>query len=249
MIGLCTCKPEKRQNIAAEPVNCLPSGFDVFDGCTYANCHYRVWSELPDSVCGFKIRALMVSWIMDSWLRSTTTFKLTHRSGKVFTVEDRLSMISYQDFYAFYESHHEVHNDTIVAFCYDPVVLKRDEFNLADYQDLPFFFLDVTFDGRKALLIRNGAQEFRNHYRVFSLGETVKEVRYEPYNHFWTAVNNWMGGTGTTIDYKNKSITVPSLSRDSCSDHGTFIYDVYTLNPERTRFVHTVRKQTYDWCD
>lgn len=227
-----------------------PDGFESFSGSSQASCHYRVWSEMADSVCGFKVRALMTAWIVNTGLRSTTTFSLTHQSCKIFTIDTyEHPLISYEDFNRYYENNHKVHNDTIVSFNYNPVVTEQRTFDMANYGDMPFFFLDVTFDGVEELLIRDGVREFCNRYRVFNIGDKVEELRHKPYNYFVTAANNWMGGIGTTVDYQKRSITISSLDEGSCSDHGTFIKDIYTLDANGAQFTHTRKLIPYDWCD
>lgn len=244
----CENRPNRKLRIDA-PIT-TPKGFERFLEGAQASCHYRVWSEMADSVCGFKIRAIMTAYIVNSALNSTTTFSLTHQSGKVFTIDTyEHPLISYEDFNRYYENNHKAHNDTIVSFKYNPVITVQKTFNMANYGDMPFLFLDVTFDGIKDLLIRDGARDFCNRYRVFSLGNEVKEILQAPYNLFVTAANNWMGGLGTTVDYRKKSITVPSLSEGSCADHGTFIEDIYTLNADRNQFTHEKKLMPYDRFD
>jgi hypothetical protein len=140
----------------------------------------------------------MVSWINDSTLTSTTTFELCHRSGRKFTLEgEGVSMLSFEDFRNFVNNNHRMHNDTIVDFCYEYDTPQTDVFYMESCNDRPFLFLDVTFDGRKALLIRKGPKGSCNYYRIFSFGrnsETLKEITYEPYNQFKTSIAEFTVG-------------------------------------------------------
>jgi hypothetical protein len=223
-----------------------PAGYESFSDCKFTESRYRVWAESKDSVYGFHIKALMVAWINDSTLTSTTTFKLSHRTGKTFTLEgEGISLLPFEEFRNFVNNNHKAHNDTIVDLCYEYDTPKSNLFNMEACCDKPFFFMDVTFDGRKALLIRKGPKETCNYFRVFSLGrkyETVKEINYEPYNHFKTSAGYYTYGGGTKVDYINKTITVYSNEPGSCSCHFNTIIDTYTLNREQGRFVKATQE-------
>ena len=72
-----------------------------------------------------------------------------------------------------------------------------------------------------------------------------KKVEFEPYDQFKTTVNSWMLGCGTIIDYKKKQIIVPYLGVNSCSDHGTFIDEIYTYDPKSDTFKHRTERKHY----
>lgn len=107
----------------------------------------------------------------------------------------------------------------------------------------------VTFDGRKALLVRRGPKELCSYYRIFSLGkdsETLREITYEPYNQFKTSIGNFTIGAGTKIDYVAKTITVYSYGKWVCSCHSDIITDTYTLNTEQGKFIKTTHVTVRD---
>ena len=68
-----------------------------------------------------------------------------------------------------------MHNDTIVDFCYEYDTPQTDVFYMESCNDRPFLFLDVTFDGRKALLIRKDQRD-----RVIITGYSASEGTPKP---------------------------------------------------------------------
>ena len=237
---------KRRNNALNIQHDTLPRGFEEFETCKYKECRYRVWAETPDTVYGFKIRALMVSWIDNDRLDAITILKLKHRSGKVMTIETKHhELLTCEEFRSFVNSNHNSKNDTIVAFNYQYEVSKADIVDMYDYWDRPFIFIDITFDGRKSLLFQKYNTQDYTVYDVYSLGrkgESVNKVTYEPYLTFASSANHWGGGGGTEVNYRNKSITHYSVLENSCSCHINYRVDTYKLNSQRTKFIHTQKK-------
>lgn len=228
---LCSCESDAHPQKTVD-LRIPPAGYECFSKCKYADSHYRVWSECKDTILGFNIKALMVAWINESYLKSTTSFILSHKSGKTFELEgEDISLLSLEDFRHFVNNNHKTHNDTIVDFNYEYEPPKTDVFYVETWVNKPFLFLDVTFDGRKALLIRKEDKRRPNEFQIYSLGlnlDTIREINYEPYNQF---------DQRTEINYINESITVYSQAPDAPEGYVNQIKDTYTLKRQIGKFV------------
>lgn len=244
----------ERENVGNNDYS-LPSGYDIFQNEEISQCRYKVFATYPDSVNGFKIRALMVAYIdtAENQLEPTTVFILRHRSGATFKVDTkRYPLLDVEDFRNFVNNNKRKYNDTIVTLRYNCAIdNKREELNLNEIDGMPFVFLDVSFKNYPSLLIWSGSETNHcSYYDVYGFTQNeIHKVNFMPYTEFKTQTNEYMLGYGTNINYKKKEIIIPSLEVGSCACHGSIINDHYVLSLSQDKFVHHRTFNKYEFDD
>lgn len=227
--------------------------FSSFSEFNKSSANFRVGAETDTPISHIKIKAMTTAKFDDAIYTPYTIYILKHQSGDSIVVETGdVPLISCDEFKKFYENNKEnVSADTIIdSNVFESFFLTNHEdvINVESFDHLPFLFLDVNFNGHPALLVRdNVGQEFY-YYKVYGINNTgFHQVKYEPFLSIKSRTNTWCYGGSTEFDYKHKTITVHNLSRQSCSDYGMQITDVYKLNAATAKFNKTRITRNYEF--
>lgn len=224
------------------------SDFSNYDRSISA--HYRVGAETDTNMCGFHIKAITTAFFDSMRYSPTSVYILKHVSGKSLVINtDDVPLLWHFDFADFYENNKSKSRaDTIISprFFDKFYVAESDTVKVESFQWLPFVFMDVNFDGSPELLVRKGADLYR--YDAYDIKEDgIKMLDFEPYLSIKSRCHSWSYGGSTQFDFKNKTITVFSLSPQSCSDYGSSIKEVYTYNPSTGTFDYGKFVNKYDF--
>lgn len=159
-----------------------------------------------------------------------------------------MPLLSHSEFSDFYSRNKERNSaDTIISpsFIEKFRIEANGRKNVESFQYLPFAFMDVNFDGKPELLIRERHE--MDYFIAYELGDNgLIKMQSEPYGYIKSQTGPWCYGGSTEFDFDKKSITVHSLSAESCSDYGTSIVSVYTFNPANNKFDLTQKEYKYD---
>lgn len=213
---------------------------------------FRAGAEID--TLNFHIKALTTAFFDSTRYTPQTTYIIKHQvSGDSLVINTNdAPLLSHLEFSEFYRNNKDKNKaDTILSpsffekFCIE----STGKVNVESFQHLPFVFMDVSFKGYPALLVRQNVDDrYLCRYRVYGIRKDgFHLVDFEPYLSIKNSVNSWCSGGSTEFDYDKKTITVRSLSPDSCSDYGTFIIQIYTLNPDTDRFVLNQIENEYDF--
>jgi hypothetical protein len=251
-LGLSSCisghnKNEKRDDAFFAP-------FEQLDGY---NAKYRVGSETDSMRFHVTIKAMMTAFFDSIRYNSKTVYIIKHECGDSIVVStDSEPLLSHSEFAEFYEANKTYHHaDTVIR--YDMIskfyIEPRGIVDIESIDNYPFMFMDVNFNGYPALLVRKliDSMGYHSYYRYKVYGISPKgfiAVNYAPFNKIENRVNEWCYGGSTEFNYFSKTITTHNLAPGSCSDHGTSIKKIYTLNPATGGFDVKQIDTKYD-CD
>lgn len=226
------------------------SSFANFDN---HSAKFRVGAQMDTFMYHFQIKAMTIAYFDDTRYNPQSIYILKHQSNDslVITTEDT-PLITYETFKNFYTNHiDEMRADTII----DPRVFDRffmmghsDIVDVESFQNLPFLFLDVNFNGYPALLVRKDVGQEFYYYTVYGITpKGFQKVNYDPYLSIKSRTNFWCFGGSTQFDFSAKTIKVFNLASGSCSDYGTQIIDIYKLNPTTEKFEKKQILEKYDY--
>ena len=214
---------------------------------------FRVGAKMDTVMYHFTIKAITTAHFDDTKYIPKSVYTLKHRcNDSLVIITDEVPLISHESFKEFYTKHKDaMHADTLIdSNVFDKFfwTAHNDIVDVESFQNLPFLFLDVNFNGYPALLIRKDAGQNFYYYKVYGITpEGFNEVNFEPYISIKSRTNTWCYGGSTQFDYNNRTITVFNLSNESCSDYGTQIIDIYKLNPQTEKFEKEQFIEKYDF--
>lgn len=196
----------------------IPAGFESMKDCGGAWAQYRVWADIQDSVCGFKVRAMMRAWIMHDELNATTYFQFS-RQGEEYNLKTKtVSLLPYDDFCTFVDRNRRCHNDTIIHFDYNLKIAQKGRVVLSDY---PFLIMDVDFDGKDEFLIRD-----KYEYNVYSFKDSLHCLIDDPYRMI------------SAVDYSRKQLIGPQ-EEFFHDEYVLFVDHIYSLAKDKRHFTYS----------
>lgn len=226
-----------------------------FSGYEEYESNYRAVVSQNAPRFHFQIRAMTCANFDSLRYLPSTIYILKHESGDSIVIKTSdnplLSHEQFQDFY--YLNKNKLRADTLVdsgfldQFYIDPTE-GPGQIEIGEIAEFPFVFLDVNFNGYPSLLIRRNLGDGLYKFDVYGITEKgYNKVDFPPFNLLKNHRNNWFHGGATEIDYDSNTITVYLLEPGSCSDYGTTIKQIYTLNRQTDRFDLTQIKGKYDF--
>lgn len=227
--------------------------FSHFSNFEQSSSNFRVGAEIDSLIYHFKIKAMTTAYFDDAKYTPNTIYILKHQSGDSLVIKTNdAPLISHEEFKTFYDfNKSNLSSDTILdSSVFDKFFLIDHEeiVNVESFENLPFLFLDVNFNGYPALLVRKDVGQHFYYYDIYGINsDGFSKVNFEPYVSIKSRVNPWCYGGSTEFDYKNKTIKVFGLANESCSDYGTEIIDIYKLNETSQKFVKSQITRKYDF--
>lgn len=212
---------------------------------------YRIGLRSDSVLYHFRIKALTTANFDSVSYLPNTIYILTHESGDSIVIESSdMPLLNHEQFASFYHANeNHLSADTLIdsAFLNQFCVVPKDKIDIERISHLPFLFIDVNFDGYPALLVRHSLGNDLYKYQVYGISKSgFNEVNLPPYNALKSRINQWCYGGATEFDYTKKTITVHQLASGSCSDYGTQITQIYTLNPTTEKFELQQLEHRYD---
>ena len=142
--------------------------------------------------------------------------------------------------------------DSVITIPLRTIGAYSGKVDLVDGENLPFFLLDVSFDSHPALIVNKGkpvSYSINYNFDVYGLGNNNEAniVKSEPYNHFKSKVGDWTEGSGTVVDYNKKEIKIERMGEGSNAEFGSFITDIYKLDPSTNSFQKNTIVKEYDY--
>lgn len=223
--------------------------FNEFSSYGGYNAKYRVGFSTDTIFNGLVIRAITTAYFDSCRYTPQSTYIIKHTSGDLLVLNTTdAPLLSHSEFSDFYKSNMVKNGaDTIIGSSFiENFCIKNDgRVEVESFQHLPFVFMDVNFDGKRELLIREKLEMY--YYTVYEIGRNgLKKMETNPYKQIKNRTNQWCYGGSTEFDYDEKSITIHALSSESCSDHGVSIKLTYTLNPITNSFDLKQEEYKYD---
>ena len=211
--GQCRCSADKVQ------CDTIPSGFESMKDCGGTWAKYRVWADIPDSICGFKVRAMMRAWIKLDELDPTTYLQFSGQGGKEYNLKTKtIPLLSFDDFCTFVDRSLRCHNDTIIHFDYNLKIANKGRFVLSDH---PFLIMDVDFDGKDEFLIRDNY-----YYSVYSLKDGLNCLTDDPFRMI------------SAVDFNRKQL-LGQREEFYYDEYVLFVDHIYNLTKDGKHFVHS----------
>jgi hypothetical protein len=183
-----------------------------------------------NKVNGYKVEALWspteIEFVTEDdfyFAKGPAIIKLTHEEGGIITVVN---------------NYFTLRGERIAGLSIEykdgtPISISKKELTL-HYSDHiePFSFLDVTFDGKKELILVEGqeGQRHRDAYKAYEINSYNKELCSSLYQitHQEPFIDL---DSGSTIDRKNKTIT-HNISAGAMDSYQV----IYTLNTDESRY-------------
>jgi hypothetical protein len=227
--------------------------FSSFEGEDGFSARYRVGAESDSSRFNFTIKAITTAWFDSIRYDTKTVYILKHSCGDSIVIHTKdKPLLSHSEFARYYYANKAyARADTILR--YDIIshfyIEPKGVVAIDSIDTYPFMFMDVNFSGNPALLVRDYGYQGYYSYTVYKISAAgFKEIHDAPFNKIENRANSWCLGGSTVFDYKNKTISTHMLAPGSCSDYGTSITQVFTLNPSTDRFDMKQIENKYDFA-
>lgn len=197
----------------------IPEGFESFGG-------KKIFVKYEKPIEGYEVKALVYAdSTVATGYRALLDFS---KAGKT------VSQIETTEFFLPDIRISELNNGEIVIANYDlPDVPHSGLIKLDVYENIPFFFLDVNFDGEKELILNKVGlgQRGMNAYKPINI-----EFPYYDFGSWETSNPYGELDDETIIDYDNKVIRTTSIMSSCCA------WWISTFNRGEGEWVRTIEK-------
>lgn len=178
----------------------IPEGFESFGG-------KKVFVKYDKPIEGYDVRALVYAdSTVATGYRALLDFS---KAGKT------VSQIETTEFFLPYIRISELNNGEIVITNYDlPDVPTSGSVKLDVFENVPFFFIDVNFDGKKELVLNKTGlgQRGKNAYKPIDIESPYYDFRS------WETINPYGElDDETIIDFDNKVIRTTAIMSGCCA--------------------------------